>query len=349
MKMFNIEHFIGQDLAILPQNYTSVTDTYENDNDSVKEVIKKELEKISDSNNVEEEREYWRKSIGYIKDNTKDLKGFSFISLLELREILKKEPFYIRNHNITWMLNVHINGFLLEYYPLPQIAYNLSNCRYIEGRMPSPIIGWENASCKIMFTSGGKINFIGGFSEEELICYVTNFFYDIKKILRKLYYIDDNTNKMTISISLKQVNNRMATTTMPISNKLNIGSLMSYLSSSSFNFSYDHTRQGLKLLIYDKQDPPLNKITIQFFSKGGITVFGFKSMREINTTIHFIYSLLRPFITIQTEPGDLMEWRKRKDIKRQKELLSNKRKKIKKIEQQKQKILSSNENMSSSS
>ena len=107
---------------------------------------------------------------------------------------------------------------------------------YKGAKPPSLIASWPDTSCSVMLTKRGYINFVGGYTREEMECYLIKFLGRLHDILLEIY------PDLQLKITHGEMKNGMATAKLRLQ-YLNCFKFHEYLNKIGVNSHFEPEEQ----------------------------------------------------------------------------------------------------------
>ena len=176
-----------------------------------------------------------------------------------------KDPVLIRNHMTGWKVEAIYKNKSIA-FPLLKLNTLIPLSKWRPSKPPSLIIGWMSTSCRVIFTTNGYINFVGGYPVNELKCYMIRFIAQLREAMNALY---PGCNVNYVSAGLK---NRMATTALPLKNIYLLG-LQERLNKLGIRNNYVVEKKK-HFLTFKPFPLHAKQINMRLFPRGGVICYG---------------------------------------------------------------------------
>ena len=222
--------------------------------------------------------------------------------------------FYIRNHMFS--VNIEFRNKLGALVEIPiEKLYLYTECAYYsKKRTPSMVMFVNHSTATGIFTRGGKMNLVGGYTQHEVKYALIMFLGRIEEGMRRFY----NNANISIKITKLKLENYVVSSKLPFS-KIDIYNASKFTDVMRIPRIFVPEHYNLLNVRPFRSAAP--SVHIRIFPTGGIVLAGCKSLFEINVAIQFLASIIKPFIvpawpTTNTAKGVLVDsWARDREIK----------------------------------
>jgi len=221
----------------------------------------------------------------------KDMKQYPNVILPRDTYSIFKNRFYIRNHMFSVNISMRGEGNASRLIDIPVEELHLhTECAYYsKKRTPSMVLFVNRSTSTGIFTRGGKMNLVGGYTQYEVKYALIMFLGRIEDGIRKYYGI----NNLSIEITQLKLENYVVSSKLPYA-KIDIYNASKYVDKQRIPriFVPEHCNL-LNIRPFSKAAPSIH---IRVFPTGGIVLTGCKSLFEISVAIQFLAAIIDRFI-----------------------------------------------------
>lgn len=227
----------------------------------------------------------------------KDLENYTGFNVTNNVFSAIHNKFYIRNH----MFSVDVcvadkNTGVSVAIPIEELYLHTESAFYSKKRTPSMVLFVDHSTSTGIFTRGGKINLVGGYTQDEVKYALCMFLGRIEAGIRKLFRNDD----LQLSILDTKLENYVVSSKIPYA-KIDIYGASKYLDSVGVTKIYTPEHHNLLNIIPFPWSAP--SIHVRVFPTGGIIVAGCKTIYEISIATQFLVSAIRDHIVRKWPEG----------------------------------------------
>lgn len=265
----------------------------------------------------------------------RDMRQYPNITLPRDTYSTFNNKFYIRNHmfSVNMSLRDSDNNCKSIDIPIDELYLYTECAYYSKKRTPSMVLFVNRSTSTGIFTRGGKMNLVGGYTQYEVKYALIMFLGRIEDGIKKYY----QTSTLSIEVTQLKLENYVVSSKLPYS-KIDIYNASKYIDAQKIPkiFVPEHCNL-LNIRPFSNAAPSIH---IRIFPTGGVVLTGCKSLFEISIAIQFLAAVINRFIVTNYPRNhtSMTTWLKEREVrmsKRETMKLKQMQKKRKKWEEQK--------------
>ncbi len=292
--MFPEVDIVGQTFRLIEPFCNSELDTIIKEHPTLGQTIQHQFKDINKKFLLGRDA-FFRSAIQEANDMNLDL-----ASKQEVESIFS-QPLYVRNHMLCLTLVATLNGKRLD-FPLRILSRMMPDAFFSPKKTPSMIMITENTFCSVIVTYRGRINFVGGGTEEEVQYALIRFVSLIETAMHKIY---PGCSLTTMNIVL---HNRAVTTGLSC-RRIDVFNLIDLTWKLRVPSSYVPEYHDVLRIIPLRKTAP--SIHVFVFPSGGIFCAGLRAHHEIPVVAIIVASIIKNFIRFDEKfnyDGGLKDW-----------------------------------------
>lgn len=198
--------------------------------------------------------------------------------------------FYIRNHMFSVDIEIVKDGTRSKVNIPVDKLYLYTECAYFSSeRTPSMILFVNNSTSTGIFTRGGKMNLVGGYTQFEVKYALIMFLGRIEDGIRRYYKSDD------VAVSLVHIclENYVVSSRLPYSS---IDTYHAAVYAVDKHIPKSYVPEYCNLLNIRPFTEAAPSVHIRIFPTGGVIITGCRSLFEISIAVQFLAAVIEKYI-----------------------------------------------------
>ena len=243
----------------------------------------------------------------------KDINTYTGFKIARNASSIVNNSFYIRNHMFSVDICILDEEGKEVDIPIEKLYLYTECAYYSKKRTPSMVLFVDHSTSTGIFTRGGKINLVGGYTQNEVKYALNMFLGRIESGIRKLY------SKPSLMLTIKdtRLENYVVSSKIPYS-KIDIYNTSKYLDTLGIPKIF--VPEHCNLLNIRPFPTSVPSIHIRVFPTGGIVLAGCKSVYEISITVQFLIGVIEKFIVekwpkVGTKEAAFIHWSNERETK----------------------------------